>query len=218
MTIKKITPPTRDTESEKKVIIHKSKKIISKSIQEETTAVWNDKVKKLTLQGEFAKILIEELTNITWKSITNNITKGVLSFALKASVNGLNTPDNLKRWGARKMDKCQICGNFTNLEHVLNWCSTSLNQGRFKWRHDSILSYMSSEMTKGKPNDTIIYIDIRGHQINGGTKQPDIATTGQRPDVAILNRKEKKIVLFELTVSFEKNADSANAKKEEILI
>lgn len=145
----------------------------------------------MTLQGEFAiaKILIEEKTNVTWKSITNNIPKSVLSFALKASVNGLNTPDNLKRWGARKMDKCQICGNFANLEHVLNWCATSLNQGRFKWRHDSILSYMSIEMTKGKPNDTIIYIDIPGHQINGGTIPPDIVTTGQRPDIAIINRK-----------------------------
>ena len=187
--------------------------VISKSIQEETTAIWNDKVKKLTLQGDFAKILIEEQTNVTWKSIINNIPKGVLSFALKASVNGLNTPDNLKRWGARKMDKCQICGNFANLEHVLNWCATSLNQGRFKWRHDSILSYMSSEMTKGKPNDTIIYIDIPGHQINGGTIPPDIVTTGQRPDIVIINRKEKKIVLFEFTVSFEKNADSADARK-----
>ena len=210
---KKITPPTIETESERKVIIHKSKKVISKSIQEETTAIWNDKIKKLTLQGDFAKILIEEQTNVTWKSIINNIPKGVLSFALKASVNGLNTPDNLKRWGARKMDKCQICGIFANLEHVLNWCATSLNQGRFKWRHDSILSYMSSEMTKGKPNDTIIYIDIPGHQINGGTIPPDIVTTGQRPDIVIINRKEKKIVLFELTVSFEKNADSANARK-----
>ena len=80
--------------------------MISRSIQEETTLNWNNKVQKLTLQGQFAHILIEEETNVTWKSIINNIPKGVLSFALKASVNGLNTPDNLKRWGSRKMDKC----------------------------------------------------------------------------------------------------------------
>ena len=123
---------SNESESEKKTIINKAKKEIKKSIQEETKAMWNNKVKKLTLQGEFASLLIEENTNITWKSIINNIPKGVLSFALKASVNGLPTPDNLKRWGAKKLDKYQICGNFANLEYVLNWCKTSLNDGRFK--------------------------------------------------------------------------------------
>ena len=74
----------------------------------------------MTLQGQFASLLIEEETNVTWKSFNNNVPKGVLSFALKASVNGLPTPDNLKRWGAKKLDKCQLCGNFSNLEHVLS--------------------------------------------------------------------------------------------------
>ena len=72
---------------------------------------------------------------------------------------------------------------------------------------------MAKEMNSGKPNDIIIYIDIPGHKINGGTLPPDIITTDQRPDIVIINRQEKKIVLFELTVSFEKNADAANARK-----
>ena len=54
---------------------NKAKKEIQKSIQEETKAMWNSKVKKLTLQGEFASLLIEENTNITWKSIINNSQK-----------------------------------------------------------------------------------------------------------------------------------------------
>ena len=89
------------TESDKNSAINKAKKVINKSIKEETLTLWNNKVQKLTLQGDFAKLLIEEEENITWKSITNNIPKGVLSFALKATVNGLPTPDNLKRWGIR---------------------------------------------------------------------------------------------------------------------
>ena len=170
-------------------------------------------MKKLTLQGEFAKLLIEEEENITWKSILNNIPKGVLSFALKATVNGLPTPDNLKRWGTRKLDKCTICGNFGNLEHVLNWCNTALNQKRFNWRHDSVLKYMKKEMDKGKPESLTIYTDIPGHSINGGTIPADILTTLQRPDIVIINRSERKITLFELTVSFEKNSDAAHARK-----
>ena len=124
-----------------------------KSVKEETLFLWNNKVKKLTLQGDFINLLIEEESNVTWKSIVHNIPKGVLSFTLKASVNGLNTPDNLKRWGAKKLDKCTICGNFGNLEHVLNWCGTALNQGRLKWRHNSVLNHLHNKITKVKRVD-----------------------------------------------------------------
>jgi hypothetical protein len=165
------------------------------------------------MQGDFVKLLIEEEENVSWKSIVNNIPKGVLSFALKATVNGLPSPDNLKRWGVRKLDKCVICGNFGNLEHVLNWCNTALNQKRFTWRHDSILNYIKKEMDKGKPDILTIYTDIPGHTINGGTIPAYILTTLQRPDIVIINRTEKKITLFELTVSFEKNEDAAHARK-----
>ena len=59
---------------------------MNKSVKEETLLNWNNKVKKLTFQGDFINLLIEEESNITWKSICHNIPKGILSFALKASV------------------------------------------------------------------------------------------------------------------------------------
>ena len=208
-----IVKPTTENEAEKNIFIAKAKKAMTNSVREETITLWNNKVKKLTLQGDFINLLIEEQSNVTWKSIVNNIPKGVLSFTLKASVNGLNTPDNLKRWGAKKLDKCTICGNFGNLEHVLNWCSTSLNQGRLKWRHDSVLNHMHNEITKVKPDDLTIFTDIPGKDFNGGTIPADIIPTGQRPDIVLINRKEKKIALLELTVSFEKNAKSAHVRK-----
>ena len=68
-------------------------------------------------------------------------------------------------------------------------------------------------MNKGKKEENTIITDIPGHSINGGTLPPDVIVTSQRPDIVILNRAEKKIVLFELTVSFEKNAESANLRK-----
>jgi hypothetical protein len=208
-----IVEPTTETEAEKRTLIYKAKKAMNKSIKEETLLIWNEKVKRLTIQGDFLNLWIEEKANITWQRICNNIPKGVLAFALKASVNGLNTPDNLKRWGIRKMDKCQLCGNFANLEHILNWCSTALNQGRLKWRHDSVLYHMTSEINKVKPTEVTIYTDIPGLSINGGTIPADIITTGQRPDIVLINRKEKQIALLELTVIFEKNIDSVNIRK-----
>ena len=209
----KIIPPTFEINSQLNSIVHKAKKAMIKSVKEETLLNWNNKVKKLTFQGDFINLFIEEESNITWKSICHNIPKGVLSFALKASVNGLNTPDNLKRWGIRKLDKCDICGNFSNLEHILNWCKTAKDQGRTKWRHDSILFYMAQNINKVKPSEVIMYTDLPEYSCNGGTIPADIIQTLQRPDIVLINRVEKSITLMELTVSFEKNIESANIKK-----
>ena len=70
---------------------------------------WNTKVKQITFQGYFVKLLIDEKENATWKSLVNKNPKGVLSFTLKACSNGLNTPDNLMRLGIRKTNKCALC-------------------------------------------------------------------------------------------------------------
>ena len=108
------------------------------------------------------------------------------------------------------MDKYSICGNFGNLEHVLNWCYTALKQGRLKWRYDSVLNYMTSEIFKLKQDQVTIHTNIPGKLINGGTIPADILTTGQRQDIVLINRSEKKIALLELTVNLKKNIASAN--------
>ena len=108
------------------------------------------------------------------------------------------------------MIKYNICGNFGNLEHILIWCPTALKQGRLKWRHDSVLAYMTNEIMKVKEYQVTIYADIRGKSINRGTIPADIITKGQRPDIVLINRSEKKIALLERTVSFEINIASAN--------
>ena len=58
-----------------------------------------------------------------------------------------------------------------------------------------------------------IHTVIPGYSINGATLPADIITIGQRPDIVIINRKDKKIALLELTGSFEKNIESANLRK-----
>ena len=204
---------THENETPTRINMERAKKTMKSNVAAETMETWNNKVQKLTVQGNFVGLLIEEKENVTWKSISSNIPKGVLSFALKACTNGLNTPDNLKRWGIRKFNKCDLCGNFSNLEHILNYCTVALKQKRYTWRHDSILNYLTLEMKKTKPDNITIYTDIPGHMFNSGTIPPDILTTSSRPDIVILDRKAKKIELLELTCSFEKNGEKANILK-----
>ena len=42
--------------------------------------------------------------------------------------------------GKRVSDRCPFCGNTQTLLHILSNCPTALDQGRYTWRHNSVLS------------------------------------------------------------------------------
>ena len=193
--------------------IPKAKQATKFSIQKFTIEQWNTKVHNLAMQGDFATLLIEEKKNVTWQSIIHNIPRGVLSFALNSTTNTLPTPDNLRRWGKRMVSVCPLCSNHGTLEHILNFCPVSLTQGRFTWRHNSVLNHLSNTIQEHKPSNLEVFCDIAGQDINGGTIPPDILVTQSRPDLVLLNRDDKTICLLELTCSFERNAEAANLRK-----
>ena len=89
----------------------------------------------------------------------------------------------------------------------------SLNQGRFTWRHDSILNYLISVLKFVNPASMELKGDNHGLTLNGSTVPPDIICTGQRPDVVFVERELKRIALLELTCSFELNSEAANSRK-----
>ena len=165
------------------------------------------------MQGDFVSLLAEEKDNITWKSFAYNLPKGILPFVLKASTNTLNTPDNLRRWGKKKLANCGLCGNHCTLLHILNYCKTSLDQGRFDWRHDSIVKLLASTLLEGKPASLDLYADIQGYKTNGGTIPANILCTLERPDLVLVDTGKKHIILLELTCSFESNIETANSRK-----
>ena len=207
------TSNTFDIEVSRSLEIPKAKAATKKSIKEEITNLWNEKVYSLTMQGEFAKLLIEEKENVTWQSVIKNVPRGIMSFALKSVTNSLATPDNLKRWGKRQLSMCPLCNNNGTLHHILNFCPVALNQGRYTWRHNSVLYHISKTILTEKPDTLEILADLPGLNMNGGTIPPDIITTQLKPDLVILSRSEKSIFLLELTCSFETNIEAANIRK-----
>ena len=54
----------------------------------------------------------------------------------------------------------------------------------------------------------MLYADLEGWKVNGGTVPPDLVATGQRPDIVLLDRQKKTIVLLELTCPFDSSATS----------
>ena len=101
---------------------------IKMSISEEIAKHWSEHVKKLVLQGEFLQILKIQEDSITWHSIIFNLPRKILQFAANATINTLPTNSNLKRWGKRINDKCQMCDSKETLLHVLNNCPQKLDR------------------------------------------------------------------------------------------
>ena len=83
------------------------------------------------------------------------------------------------------------------LQHVVSGCSAHLQQGRYNWRHDSVLKTIADFIQSCNP-ELDIYCDINDYP------SPSIITGEQlRPDMLI--RNNGTVYMLELTVGFETN-------------
>ena len=79
----------------------------------------------------------------------------------------------------------------------------ALDQGKYTWRHDSILQYVADSLDDTKYT---FYVNILGRQhSNGGTVPTDLMITQLRPDITILDKKNKTFSIVELTCPIEPN-------------
>ena len=100
---------------------------------------------------------------------------------------------------------CSFCLLPESLLHVVSGCNTYLIQGRYTWRHDSILNFQA--LSFQSLGDSIIYADLPGF-INPS------AITGDnlRPDL-LLVLPNKCLYILELTVGFESNIRKNSERK-----
>ena len=121
----------------------------------------------------------------------------------------------LVAWGKRINTKCALCGNKETLQHVLNNCKTMLDQGRYTWRHNSVLRIIMDTLKDVSDQSwSLFYCDLAGaKKIAGTTIPPDILPTQQRPDLVLINESSKSIIIIELTIPFEQNIHKAHERK-----
>ena len=145
----------------------------------------------------------------------------MMSFAMWSTTNTLATPDNLRRWKKTRSDICTMCQEPNKvpakctLHHILNHCGAFLEH-RYKWRHDSIVTFIVENIKANKPDGIDIYGDIEGHTVNGLTIPSNIVVTAQRPDIVVIDNTtpQPTVWLFELSVSFEQNIEQAHTRKK----
>ena len=195
-------------ESIDKNYIDTIKKKVKDNINEECKIMWYNHVKTLSVQGRFLELLHIEKSHVTWRSLIYNLPRGILQFAVNASIDTLATNANLKRWGKRRNAKCDLCSRRETIHHVLNNCDLMLD--RYTWRHNSILKYILSIVVT-EPDS--LYSDLTGMMTGCSTVPTDVLVTSQKPDLVVVNRIDKKLTLLELSVPFEQNIDSTHQYK-----
>ena len=102
------------------------------------------KALQLQLQGQWTRWENYVKNDLSWNSLLA-MPANLLSFCLASTYDVLPSPSNLKRWRICTESSCFLCSKeICTTAHVLGACKVSLTQGRFTFRHDSVLSELAS--------------------------------------------------------------------------
>ena len=141
----------------------------------------------------------------TWNRLLSTFHPGQLSFLLRAASDTLPTAVNLQRWSIQCDAKCLLCDSTRpTTAHVLSGCPAALNQQRYTFRHNHVLSVLASALTNLFTDAPFVkvYADLPGFYANISpqtTIPSNILVTSYRPDIVLFNTKCHSICLLELT-------------------
>ena len=153
------------------------------------------------------KVLCTGKVITQWNEIAEQMTANTYKFARKALIFSLPINTNLKRWNKINTDKCLLCNGRQTQLHVLNNCVTAVNDGRYTWRHDSILYIIMYYVKQLIEKDYEIYADLEVY-----TTTNVLFNGNVRPDIAV---KGNDLIKIELTCCFEANLVKSNKFKRE---
>ena len=163
---------------------------------------WDNHLDSLTVQSKFKDIIALEPDCKVWNRILSGLPAGHLSFILKAGADCLPTSLNLRRWKFQTDPKCPLCSSpLPTSAHILNQCPTALNQGRYTWRHDSVLRSFVKSLTSYLLSSEKLYADLPGKRASNNppaTLPLNLSVSADRPDVVVVS--DRVIRILELTI------------------
>jgi hypothetical protein len=100
-------------------------------------------------------------------------------------------------WKKSENALCKVCYNTQTLQHVVSACKVHLEEGRYTWRHNSVLKIIADYLLS-ITNNIELNCDITGYT------SPSIITGEQkRPDIVVIDKQRSWVFVLELTVGFE---------------
>ena len=145
--------------------------------------------------------------NSLWSSAQSSLPKNIFNFSIKYINNILPTKTNRKRWGLSPSSDCSFCLTQESLLHIVSGCKVYLQQGRYTWRHDSILMLIAT--TFRSLQHAKIFADIPVFLSTSVITGDDL-----RPDL-LLSLSNKSLYILELTVGCESNLGNKAERKKQ---
>ena len=193
-------------------------KLLYKAFTARHAAVWNTHLESLMVQQKFIDLIPLESESPVWSRIITSLPADQLSFLLRAGIDCLPTPVTLSRWRYQCDSSCKLCHySSCTVHHILNCCPASLNQGRYTWRHDSVLRCLYNTLQSHFLPDTEIYADLPGLTASDSppaTLPLRILVTSARPDIVIIDGDV--ITLLELTIPINTKEGLQNARDRKL--
>ena len=125
---------------------------------------------------------------------------------------------NLARWNIITDSRCALCqAPKPTTNHILTGCLAALDQGRYTWRHDSVLQVLVHGLQQHLPETFKLYADLPGYLASSSppsTILTNLSSTLSRPDLVLVSNS---ICLFELTIltNTQQHLLAARARKED---
>ena len=99
--------------------------------------------------------------------------------------------------GLSSTSACSFCFQSESLQHIVSSCKSYLDDGRYNWRHNSVLLHLANSLYSLK--NTSLFADLTSFPspslVTGASLRPNV--------VLILNNTS--VYMLELTVGFESN-------------
>ena len=97
------------------------------------------KAVQLQVQGQWTRWINYVQQDFSWASLMT-MPANLISFCLASTYDTLPSPTNLKRWRITTEAMCTLCSkDVCTTAHILGACKVALQQGRYTFRHDTVL-------------------------------------------------------------------------------
>ena len=117
---------------------------------------------------------------------------------------------------------CPLCGKLGSYNHAAAGCSVALDQGRYLWRHNTVLHFLGRKISQLLSLSPSTVWDITVDQGNNKGEFPEttlpspiFGQTNLRPDMVISYPFQKRIIIMELTCPLPHNMNKWKQLKQE---
>ena len=136
-------------------------------------------------------------TRSLWTKVHCSMLKNIYNFIVKYMNNTLATKKNLGKSSLSTTSACSFCFQSEALQHVVSSCNSYLQEGRYTWRHNSVLLHIARTLSSAA--DSSLFAD------SPNFPSPSLIPVDSLCPDLVLVLNNASVYVLELTVGFESN-------------